>query len=236
MSEEFADQDLELEDVHKRVGGWFDSFVHSPQFEALTETQKPHASSVVRFFAEYSFRHVGMAPDQWDRRGVTECCLEVLPRKVTAKRAFFQAVAPVLSAFFNYLAEKELLSNARALAKTVAELDEEIIEASQDRRGWGMAKSFAMMAEDAGVDLSDEEALHQFMESYNEQILARQQQVPRAPFAPAASPPEPETSPSEPETYPTGPATPARRSGPKVGRNDPCPCGSGKKFKKCCGH
>lgn len=28
---------------------------------------------------------------------------------------------------------------------------------------------------------------------------------------------------------------PAVRSGPKVGRNDPCPCDSGKKFKKCCG-
>jgi preprotein translocase subunit SecA len=26
-----------------------------------------------------------------------------------------------------------------------------------------------------------------------------------------------------------------RREGPKVGRNDPCSCGSGKKFKKCCG-
>ncbi len=26
-----------------------------------------------------------------------------------------------------------------------------------------------------------------------------------------------------------------RREGPKPGRNDPCPCGSGKKFKKCCG-
>lgn len=26
-----------------------------------------------------------------------------------------------------------------------------------------------------------------------------------------------------------------RRDQPKVGRNDPCPCGSGKKFKKCCG-
>ena len=24
-------------------------------------------------------------------------------------------------------------------------------------------------------------------------------------------------------------------TGPKIGRNDPCPCGSGKKFKKCCG-
>ena len=26
-----------------------------------------------------------------------------------------------------------------------------------------------------------------------------------------------------------------RRETPKVGRNDPCPCGSGKKFKQCCG-
>jgi uncharacterized protein YchJ len=25
------------------------------------------------------------------------------------------------------------------------------------------------------------------------------------------------------------------REQPKVGRNDPCVCGSGKKFKKCCG-
>jgi preprotein translocase subunit SecA len=28
---------------------------------------------------------------------------------------------------------------------------------------------------------------------------------------------------------------PVRRSEPKVGRNDPCPCGSGKKYKKCHG-
>jgi preprotein translocase subunit SecA len=25
------------------------------------------------------------------------------------------------------------------------------------------------------------------------------------------------------------------RTGPKVGRNDPCPCNSGKKYKHCCG-
>ena len=28
---------------------------------------------------------------------------------------------------------------------------------------------------------------------------------------------------------------PIEREAPKVGRNDPCPCGSGKKYKKCCG-
>ncbi len=30
-------------------------------------------------------------------------------------------------------------------------------------------------------------------------------------------------------------SAPVRRASPKVGRNDPCPCGSGKKQKKCCG-
>jgi uncharacterized protein len=29
--------------------------------------------------------------------------------------------------------------------------------------------------------------------------------------------------------------TPHVRKGAKVGRNDPCPCGSGRKYKKCCG-
>jgi preprotein translocase subunit SecA len=31
------------------------------------------------------------------------------------------------------------------------------------------------------------------------------------------------------------PQEPVRRDLPKVGRNDLCPCGSGKKYKKCCG-
>ena len=30
-------------------------------------------------------------------------------------------------------------------------------------------------------------------------------------------------------------AQPVKRKEKKIGRNDPCPCGSGKKYKKCCG-
>lgn len=37
----------------------------------------------------------------------------------------------------------------------------------------------------------------------------------------------------QPETFQW--PTPMRREQPKVGRNEPCPCGSGKKYKKCCG-
>ena len=34
---------------------------------------------------------------------------------------------------------------------------------------------------------------------------------------------------------PQGPVGPIRNEGPKIGRNDPCPCGSGKKYKNCHG-
>jgi hypothetical protein len=46
-----------------------------------------------------------------------------------------------------------------------------------------------------------------------------------------------ETTPVAQESSPPPPAPPKpiRRDTPKVGRNDPCPCGSGKKYKKCCG-
>jgi hypothetical protein len=44
-------------------------------------------------------------------------------------------------------------------------------------------------------------------------------------------------TPRAPASQLAGPAPAAipARAAPKVGRNDPCPCGSGKKFKKCCG-
>lgn len=45
-----------------------------------------------------------------------------------------------------------------------------------------------------------------------------------------------ETSDEEEPAETAAPAiAPVRRATPKVGRNEPCPCGSGKKYKKCCG-
>jgi preprotein translocase subunit SecA len=45
----------------------------------------------------------------------------------------------------------------------------------------------------------------------------------------SVTPPTPSTSPVPPTTKPL------QNAADKVGRNDPCPCGSGKKYKKCCG-
>ena len=38
----------------------------------------------------------------------------------------------------------------------------------------------------------------------------------------------------ETENLPKNAQQPYRRSEPKTGRNEPCPCGSGMKYKRCC--
>ena len=78
--------------------------------------------------------------------------------------------------------------------------------------------------------------------------LAEQKEVPMLQHAPgprmflvrggldAPAMPQPASAPPEMEMRAELPRPmPARREGQKVGRNDPCPCGSGKKYKKCCG-
>jgi preprotein translocase subunit SecA len=50
-----------------------------------------------------------------------------------------------------------------------------------------------------------------------------------------AAAPQPQTQSRRPPPQPRVMQAPVRREGPKIGRNDPCPCGSGQKFKKCHG-
>ena len=47
--------------------------------------------------------------------------------------------------------------------------------------------------------------------------------------------PQSAAKPIQGSTGNNAPSTPVKRDSAKVGRNDPCPCGSGKKYKDCCG-
>lgn len=69
-------------------------------------------------------------------------------------------------------------------------------------------------------------------EDYNR--VLRGIQMSRPDLLTAAESPAAEASPA-PRAEIQIPKAPQRRELPKVGRNDPCPCGSGKKFKSCCG-
>ena len=76
-----------------------------------------------------------------------------------------------------------------------------------------------MKARQAGVDTTDAESLQRF---WYEQVLQSLDSL------------EQEAA-DQAEQLPLTPTAPIVEHAPKIGRNEPCPCGSGKKYKKCCG-
>jgi preprotein translocase subunit SecA len=87
----------------------------------------------------------------------------------------------------------------------------------------------SVMAFDKFLRNMPKQTIHQEESSFGAGKIA-------APAAPAAADGK---NPSDMVTEATEAVSRAKakpiRTGPKVGRNDPCPCGSGKKYKQCCG-
>jgi len=211
MSDDYSDTQLSA--ILATVDSWFEAFAKSPEFARLSGSQRRKAGAITAFFAKYTYEYLAIAPSEWDCAAVEECCTEILPRKVSAEISFFEAIAPVLSAFFTFLEDQSLLGNGRALAEALKELGDEIVASAEDRGNWGPAKHLVMAAHEAGVDIQDPGAFEAFMQAARSSFAGAMQSS--WPFAAAQGPTQSESR------------TP-------VDRYAPCPCGSGKKYKFCC--
>ncbi len=217
MSDEYSEK--QLSETLATVDEWSEAFAKSPKFARLSDSQRRKARAITEFFAKYTYEYLLLSPCEWDCAAVEECCTEILPRKVSAETSLFEAIAPVLSAFFTFLEDQSLLGNGRALAEALEELGDEIVTNAEDRSNWGPAKHVVMAAHEAGVDLRDPGALEAFIVQFNLQQAVRSSFASAMPsswhYAPAQGPKE-------------------RESRTPVDRYAPCPCGSGKKYKFCC--
>lgn len=138
----------------------------------------------------------------------------------------------------SYAPTAEALMRARYTAHTVANMDflrDTHLESTRDDIDIELTRRWAERCEWLGLDIlsteqgqsGDSEGAVEFVAHYRERNERRQHRE-RALFDWVddrwmyrdAAAPQIETS---------------RRSQPKVGRNQPCTCGSGKKYKKCCG-
>ncbi len=217
MSDEYSEDQLRA--VLATADEWYEAFAKGPAFARLNDSHQRKAGAITEFFARYAYEYLGLSPRKWDRGAVVECCTEILPRKVSAEVSYFEAVAPVLSAFFSFLEDESLLPNGRALAKAAASLHDEIVANSEDRSNWGPAKHFVMAAQDAGVDIGDPVALQAFMLQFNLLQIARSRTA---------------NAMQSLWSLFSAPLSEDRDSRPPVAPYDPCPCGSGKKYKFCC--
>ena len=110
-----------------------------------------------------------------------------------------------------YLFPRKVQCDPEEAEEIIAELGavDRLREALADPSNFGSAKSLFTRGQAAGYDMQSQSGMDAFARDQNRALADR--------------------------SLPRPVATPVRRAEEKVGRNQPCPCGSGKKYKKCCG-
>jgi hypothetical protein len=218
--ESFDDED-DAEDNERRVHEVAERFLDSPAAAALPEAVREDAPFIAHELLGRALTHEGALPEDLTERALRRVLLEIFPRKITGEREFFEHVAPAAQALVNWLGSEGILQDAPALAGQVGLWGDRIVEHSQDPRRLGMAKGVVMQAKAEGVDPTDEAAFNRFVRDYNLRQMAMHEIM--------------EDVAAEEDDPLDLPGHTIVNAQPKIGRNDPCPCGSGKKYKKCCG-
>ena len=165
---------------------------------------------------EFGIAYRGEIVDEMTSFSVQEFIQDHVPRKVTTAPKSAGAIIGELIAFWEFLDRVHELPAARSILEwlktdgRVADLEADLSDSSN----FGMAKSLFTMGDQAGFDMTSEAGINSFMQAYNQSFS----QVNTPPSRPPGSTPSVQLT-----------------RDVRAGRNDPCPCGSGKKFKKCCG-
>ncbi|MFO0902203.1 MAG: SEC-C metal-binding domain-containing protein [Pirellulales bacterium] len=163
---------------------------------------------------EFGLQYRAEIVDGMTLESVQEFVHDFVPRKVSAAPDEAASILYELTLFWEFLDRAHQLPQAKAIADWLKadSLLADLEEAMSDPENFDMAKSLVMMGKRSGFDMTSEAGISGFMTAFN---LSRG------------------------FSQPSHDASPLSEFGlmaaqERVGRNDPCPCGSGKKFKKCC--
>jgi len=193
------------------------NFLTSPLAATLPKELRFDTIEVLDSVLSESLKALDLLPQEWDEPALRELLLEILPRKAYMDHARACRVPPILEAFLVWLSSEGLLQNSDTLAAAVRSWSEEIVAAQTDRNKWGPLKNQIAKAAEAGIDVGDPDFRRHLLDQLSEEFA--------------------ETAPAkEVERIPTEPSIPIVEHSHKPQRNDPCPCGSGRKYKKCCGN
>lgn len=147
-------------------------FLGSPEGQRWrgNEDAEDIAQLAIDFGAGYN--HGG--PLRWSPVVVEIFMTSWLARKVTRDPRFFAHVPEVLPDWVRYAGRRQgvpAVPLGEALG-AVEEFKTEMLDAVTDPQAWGPAKTFAVAALEAGVDLADQAEVERFIERYNDGLAA----------------------------------------------------------------
>jgi hypothetical protein len=149
-----------------------EDFLASPEGQRWRgdEDAEDAAQLAIGFGADYN--HGG--PLRWSPVVVEIFMTSWLARKVTREPGLFERVPEVLRDWVKYAGRRRGVP-AAALREAVAAVKrfrKEMLDAVDDPETWGPAKSFAVAALDAGVDVTDPDDVERFIQRYNDGLGA----------------------------------------------------------------
>lgn len=150
-------------DLDSKINLWVNGFLKSQIFRNLTEGERKEAKSIIDIFTMYMNEYFGTDPRDWNKGMVTECCLDIMPRKIAEGPVFYKKVGPVLEAFFTFLHKKRYVENGLRLARIVKKIKHEIVNVACDPSNWGMSKSVVMGAKLKGVDTKNKAEMDRYI-------------------------------------------------------------------------
>ncbi|MBC7341841.1 MAG: preprotein translocase subunit SecA [Clostridia bacterium] len=189
-------------------------------------------------------------PEEWDLKGLLDAIELFLPgHRITADQLKTMEKEEIRSMLLDKAHEAYRAREAELGSETMRELERAILLRVVDQKWMDHLDAMDQLREGIGLraygqrdplveyKLEAYDMFNQMVESIQEDTLRYLLRVQVDRERPVAQPEQKRRQLVEnrgPDGASQGPAQPVRR-GQKIGRNDPCPCGSGKKYKKCCG-
>lgn len=99
------------EETFKFCDDWTIKFLNSPYCKDLDEEQRWLCPYIVLNFVESMYIYFNLIPKEWNKETLEKWCFSILPNKVYANESFFDAISPVLTKFFSFLHDKQVITN-----------------------------------------------------------------------------------------------------------------------------
>ena len=194
--------------VEEEVGQLLDAYGRTLPTEE-TDARRV-AVAVARSMVLYQLRVRHATPWRWNGWAANEF-LTYFVHHVPLEERFVRRVPDLVLAFVRFLVDRGRLANGRSVEveSQVAQGRREFVRAALDPENWNTAKAVIAHVAANGAIPSDPESLDEWMTRLSKRLAAADGSLVRS------------------RSRADGTAAPAR--------NDPCPCGSGRKFKRCCG-
>ena len=214
-----CEEELDEERLEEYVNELMTEFEKSPEAD-LFLTEFDTSLCWPATYMHYAAQYFSATPATVTPGETAEILFEIIPRKVSVEAEAAYEIIAELKSFWQFLKRTYALEHADAMLEMLTDDDANRLEAElADPSNFGMAKSFFTSGTSAGFDMTDQADMNHFMLAYNVAQLGR-----------LASVDDEEASPSVPVQQ----TAPIRQESQRIGRNEPCPCGSGRKYKKCC--